>query len=336
MVSRGLVGVWGESSSLAGGGASLKEEDVSWGWVPRGDGEGVEADDAREEDANADSPLCFCCCCCPKAENVPEEKALNPPLPVPNPVAPPAANAPSPPFVLAGLLTEGFVPNPLCPNPLCPNPLCPNAERFCSVPTPVFAVEPVPDEPKLPNTPNPVAGFNSPPPAQPPKVVVVVGATEVVNGPNMLFFCCASLEAVLELASSSPRLSERPPKDVSSPIEASLGISEGGGEALGVAFVPNPKPSWPNGLGLEAGKELNAADGLPKALGVEDVLNVPVPNALFVMEPNALGVEPNAREAPPNALGDEEANAPNPDVGWEDCPKAGWEDWLLNALKAGG
>jgi hypothetical protein len=80
---------------------------------------------------------------------------------------------------------------------------------------------------------------------------------------------------------------------------------------------------------LEAGKELNTPDGLSKALGVEDVLNGLVPNPVFVVEPNALGAEPKA-------LGDDEANVPNPEVGWEDCPKAGWEDWALNALKAVG
>lgn len=34
---------------------------------------------------------------------------------------------------------------------------------------------------------------------------------------------------------------------------------------------------------------------------------------------NALGVGLNAWE-----------------IGWEDCPKAGWADWLLNALNADG
>ena len=74
---------------------------------------------------------------------------------------------------------------------------------------------------------------------------------------------------------------------------------------LGVAFMPNPNCSWSNGLGLEMGKELNAVGGLPKALGVEDALNVPVTNALFAMEPNihmnVLGVGLNTWE-----------------IGWED------------------
>ena len=76
---------------------------------------------------------------------------------------------------------------------------------------------------------------------------------------------------------------------------------------LGVAFMLNPNCSWSNGLGLEtgAGKELNAVDGLPKALGVEDALNVPVTNVLFAVEPNihmnVLGVGLNAWE-----------------IGWED------------------
>lgn len=76
----------------------------------------------------------------------------------------------------------------------------------------------------------------------------------------MVRICCFSGMVV------SPRLNERPPKDVSPPIEASLDLDifEGGGEMLGVAFMPNPNCSWSNGLGLEAGaeKELDAMDGL--------------------------------------------------------------------------
>jgi hypothetical protein len=126
----------------------------------------------------------------------------------------------------------------------------------------------------------------------------------------------------------SPRLSERPPKDVSSDIEASLDISTacagagggevGGGELVGDEAEPNPKLVCPNTFVPEGVKDPNPPpEGLLKAVGVEDVPNVP-PKALGVEdnpnvlppldEPNALEVE----EAPPNALGDD-AKAPNPD-----------------------
>lgn len=329
----------GRTSGLVGVGSSLTLGELGWGWgwgwelkSAKGDLEG-----SVEENAGVGVELC-CCCCCPNTDGAPEENALNPPplpepnapsLPLPpNPVAPPAANALNPPelpvLVLAGTPTAGFNPNPDCPNADCPNPGwpkedcpkddCPNGVGCSwSVTVFVFAVEVVGLEPgKLFKAPNPVAGFNSPPP---PKVVVVVGAGGGENEPNIPCFC----SLVLVAESLSPRLSESPPNEVSSPIEASLEIS-GGGEVVGEGLAPvlKPKLVCPNtvlGLALGLGKEPNAEEVPLNALLGVDVMALP--------EPNALGVE----EALPKALG-AEANALNPDV-----KGAGWvnEVVLVNA-----
>ena len=327
--------------------------------TPNGDLDGSCADVNGEEVV-----VVLLCCCWPKAEGVPEENAANPPLPLPEPNAPPLAlpnvvvpianalNPLLPPvFMLAGTLTAGFAPNPLCPNPDCPkdglpnddcpNDDCPNAEEgFWSVPVAVFvfALAEGLEEPwRLLNAPNPAAGFTRPPP---PPNVEVVGAAGGENEPKILGFCsCESVVPVPE--SLSPRLSDRPPNDVSSPIEASLDIScvVGEGEVVGEGLEPNPKPVFPNGLLLVDGeKEPNAPEGLPNGLDVVEEVNAleEPPNALVAPDPKAPVVldEPNALDV--EALPNDE-NALKADVEVDvGCPKGiGWDDWP-NELNADG